>query len=63
MPPLGVVDPASKLNGSIHVMEGNTSCDVMLALVDPTRRMDKFYILQLINLEEKDSSVVWVALG
>ena len=63
MPPLGVVDPASKLNGSIHVMEGNTSCDVMLALVDPTRRMDKFYILQLINLEENDSSVVYTRWG
>ena len=61
--PLGVVDPASKINGSIHIMEGNVSCDVMLALVDPARRMDKFFILQLINLDDKESCVVYTRWG
>jgi poly [ADP-ribose] polymerase len=44
---LGVVDPASKINGTIEILD-NEPCDCMLVLLDPTKNIDKFYILQLI---------------
>lgn len=51
--PLGVVDPASKIAGQIHVLEDGHEdpepCDVMLVLCDPAKNTDKFYVLQLIE--------------
>lgn len=46
--PLGVVDPESKIRGSIENLDGEP-CDVMLALVDPSKNSDKFLVLQLIR--------------
>ena len=58
---LGVIDPESNIkNGSIHVMrEGanKTPCDVMMTLIDPARNMDKFYVLQLIDIDDGSNAV------
>jgi predicted DNA-binding WGR domain protein len=61
--PIGVVDPASKIKGTIVSIFRNDDdhddhdghdavgepCDVMLVQVDRTKNMDKFYVLQLIE--------------
>lgn len=57
---LGVVDPESKIEGRIQDLDGHPS-DVMLALVDPVKHMDKFYIIQLIKKNpDIDDRQVWV---
>lgn len=55
--PLGVIDPASNLSGSIYtrpVGRGrgvrNLVHDTMLVLVDVSKRHDKFIVLQLISV-------------
>jgi poly [ADP-ribose] polymerase len=55
--PLGVIDPELNLGATatIELLDGEP-CDVMLALVDPAKHMDKFFILQLIQ----KTSVQWL---
>jgi poly [ADP-ribose] polymerase 2/3/4 len=49
--PLGVVDPASKLEGDIYCTAEGEPLDAMLVLVDPPKNMDKFFCLQVIELD------------
>jgi poly [ADP-ribose] polymerase 2/3/4 len=50
--PLGLVDPAAGIAGSIVISPVDRApLDCMLVLVDPTKNMDKFFVLQLIKLE------------
>jgi poly [ADP-ribose] polymerase 2/3/4 len=49
---VGVIDPGCNVAGAIVNLDG-APCDVMLALVDPAKDFDKFFVLQLI-LKEKD---------
>jgi len=58
---LGVVDPESKINGTIQTLD-NEPCDVMLVLVDPQKHMDKFFILQLIE-SIQGSQIVYTRWG
>lgn len=45
---LGVIDPESKITGSIVVLDGEPA-DAMLVLVDPGKNHDKFFVLQCIQ--------------
>merc|ERR1712176_1603046 len=59
----GVVDPASGIQGgSIEILDGEP-CDVMLALVDPSKNMDKFYLLQLIYIPKTNTYVTFFRWG
>eukprot|EP01134_Creolimax_fragrantissima_P001491 CFRG1491T1 len=50
---LGVVDPESNLEGSIYEdIIDDEPLDVMLVLIDPSTNTDKYFVLQLIELEE-----------
>jgi predicted DNA-binding WGR domain protein len=52
--PLGVVDPASGINGSIITSPvDGAPLDCMLVLIDPAQNMDKYFVLQLIENEDK----------
>jgi predicted DNA-binding WGR domain protein len=54
--PLGVVDPASNIEGDIFLSPiDDEPLDVMLVLVDPSKNMDKYVVLQLIELDEATS--------
>mmetsp|Transcript_34437 Transcript_34437/g.61878 ORF Transcript_34437/g.61878 Transcript_34437/m.61878 type:complete len:234 (-) Transcript_34437:1898-2599(-) len=59
--PLGVIDPGSKIQGLIENLDGEP-CDVMLALVDPPKHSDKFFVLQLIRKTE-EGFVVYTRWG
>lgn len=61
-PSLGVIDPEANVKGTIVVLDGEP-CDVMLALVDPSKNNDKFFILQCINLEGSDVYAVYSRWG
>ena len=58
----GVVDPESGIVGTIKVHD-DAQCDVMLALVDPAKNMDKFFILQLIEMQNGDGFAVYTRWG
>jgi predicted DNA-binding WGR domain protein len=45
---LGVVDPISKIKGTIEILD-NEPCDCMLVHLDRTSHVDRFFILQLIH--------------
>jgi len=60
--PLGVVDPESNIQGTIESLDGEP-CDVMLALVDPSKNSDKFVVLQLIRMTNGDDFVVYTRWG
>mmetsp|Transcript_6425 Transcript_6425/g.19446 ORF Transcript_6425/g.19446 Transcript_6425/m.19446 type:complete len:866 (+) Transcript_6425:173-2770(+) len=54
--PLGVVDSASGLSGEIVVIGDHhdnnpTAYDTMMVLVDPAQNMDKFIVLQVIQMK------------
>jgi predicted DNA-binding WGR domain protein len=53
--PLGVIDPECNVNGTIVDLDGHP-CDAMLALVDPAKNMDKYFILQLIQKDDEDDA-------
>eukprot|EP00980_Cylindrotheca_fusiformis_P026001 scaffold15140_cov164-Cylindrotheca_fusiformis.AAC.3 len=53
--PLGVVDPAAGVDGSIALVD-EAAADAMLVLVDPAKSMDKYFVLQAI--EKTDGSFV-----
>jgi len=57
---LGVVDPEANIEGNILKLD-DESADVMLALVDPVKNKDKFFILQLIS--RVDDYVVYSRWG
>mmetsp|Transcript_14100 Transcript_14100/g.30360 ORF Transcript_14100/g.30360 Transcript_14100/m.30360 type:complete len:327 (-) Transcript_14100:109-1089(-) len=56
---LGVVDPASGLNGKIYSWTDSLGTaallDVMAVLVDPSKNMDKYYVIQLVTLGDDES--------
>ena len=58
----GVVDPESGIVGTIKVHD-DAQCDVMLALVDPAKNMDKFFILQLIEMQNGNGFAVYTRWG
>jgi len=45
---LGVVDPEANIDGDIFSLDDDSG-DVMLAFVDPSKNIDKFFILQIIT--------------
>ena len=59
---LGVVDPESNINGSIEILD-NEPCDCMLVNVNPTKKIDNFFILQLIESAIDDSYIVYTRWG
>lgn len=54
--PLGVVDPCANIDGVIFTYKDSTGVDIvydiMLVMVDPPKRIDKYYILQLIDASD-----------
>jgi predicted DNA-binding WGR domain protein len=52
---LGVIDSECNVNGTIVDLDGHP-CDAMLALVDPAKNMDKYFILQLIQTDDEDDT-------
>jgi len=65
-PRRGVVDTEIKFDGTIRELDGEP-CDVMLALVDPSQNMDKFYVLQLLErskpINKKSKFTVFMRWG
>eukprot|EP00548_Thalassiothrix_antarctica_P007746 CAMPEP_0194131720 /NCGR_PEP_ID=MMETSP0152-20130528/2427_1 /TAXON_ID=1049557 /ORGANISM="Thalassiothrix antarctica, Strain L6-D1" /LENGTH=306 /DNA_ID=CAMNT_0038826589 /DNA_START=92 /DNA_END=1012 /DNA_ORIENTATION=+ len=60
---IGVVDVSLGIKGgAIETIDGEP-CDVMLALVDPSKNMDKFYLLQLINIRKTNEYKVFSRWG
>lgn len=56
---LGVVDPESGINGEIDILD-NDPCDCMLVQVDPSKNLDRFYVLQFIESNDKNTSEPFV---
>jgi poly [ADP-ribose] polymerase len=52
-----VVNPLSNINGTIQFLD-NETCDCTLVQVDPTKNMDKYFILQLIQSSDNDDSYI-----
>eukprot|EP01025_Chloroclados_australasicus_P065941 TRINITY_DN9010_c0_g3_i2.p1 TRINITY_DN9010_c0_g3~~TRINITY_DN9010_c0_g3_i2.p1 ORF type:complete len:859 (-),score=66.32 TRINITY_DN9010_c0_g3_i2:166-2550(-) len=59
--PLGRVDPASRLKGSLFVDGDGTSYDVMLIKRNPSQ--DNYYIIQLVKLSKKNEYIVYTRWG
>ncbi|KNC84415.1 hypothetical protein SARC_03377 [Sphaeroforma arctica JP610] len=49
---LGVVDPASNLSGDIAVDDNGEPYDAMLVFIEATSNTDKYFVLQLIELDD-----------
>lgn len=49
---LGIVDPAAGIDGEIVVGEEGKALDVMMVMVDVGKNIDKYYVLQVVEVDE-----------
>ena len=61
--PLGTIDREAGIQGTIATLVDGEPGDVMLALVEPSQNVDKYFVLQLIEKDSKKkhgTKDVWV---